>query len=186
MFLTRRPPPPSEAFPPTLVLCVPASPQEAPLGAGLKDQQVLGVWGQCRLFRRSVEKLHSQLQEKGDGTELVWDKVTSPAAAVNLSNVFGSNSIHRWRNPVLRGPDPGFLPYQAGQKTRPQRTGLVHPSSRRVSLMVVVPLQDDPPAMDFVTAAANLRMHIFSMNMKSLFDVKCKLPPDLAGTAVGG
>lgn len=35
-------------------------------------------------------------------------------------------------------------------------------------------LQDDPPAMDFVTAAANLRMHIFSMNMKSRFDVKCK------------
>lgn len=29
--------------------------------------------------------------------------------------------------------------------------------------------------MDFVTAAANLRMHIFSMNMKSRFDVKCKL-----------
>lgn len=41
---------------------------------------------------------------------------------------------------------------------------LVHPSC-----------QDDPPAMDFVTAAANLRMHIFSMNMKSRFDVKCKL-----------
>ena len=28
--------------------------------------------------------------------------------------------------------------------------------------------------MDFVTSAANLRMHIFSMNMKSRFDVKCK------------
>nr|XP_023697421.1 SUMO-activating enzyme subunit 2 isoform X1 [Paramormyrops kingsleyae] len=32
--------------------------------------------------------------------------------------------------------------------------------------------KDDPPAMDFVTAAANLRMHVFSMNMKSRFDVK--------------
>ncbi|KAG7473203.1 hypothetical protein MATL_G00093090 [Megalops atlanticus] len=32
--------------------------------------------------------------------------------------------------------------------------------------------KDDPPAMDFVTAAANLRMHIFSMAMKSRFDVK--------------
>lgn len=31
--------------------------------------------------------------------------------------------------------------------------------------------------MDFVTAAANLRMHIFSMNMKSRFDVKCELSP---------
>lgn len=34
--------------------------------------------------------------------------------------------------------------------------------------------QDDPPAMDFVTAAANLRMNVFSMNMKSRFDVKCE------------
>uniref|UniRef100_F1LS72 SUMO-activating enzyme subunit 2 n=1 Tax=Rattus norvegicus TaxID=10116 RepID=F1LS72_RAT len=32
--------------------------------------------------------------------------------------------------------------------------------------------KDDPPAMDFVTSAANLRMHIFSMNMKSRFDIK--------------
>lgn len=32
--------------------------------------------------------------------------------------------------------------------------------------------KDNAPAMDFVTAAANLRMHIFSMNMKSRFDVK--------------
>uniref|UniRef100_A0A7N6ABE2 SUMO-activating enzyme subunit 2 n=1 Tax=Anabas testudineus TaxID=64144 RepID=A0A7N6ABE2_ANATE len=72
---------------------------------GLKDQQVLGVWGYCKLFQQSVETLRSQLQEKGEGAELVWDK-------------------------------------------------------------------DDPPAMDFVTSAANLRMHIFSMNMKSRFDVK--------------
>ncbi|XP_032891799.1 SUMO-activating enzyme subunit 2 isoform X2 [Amblyraja radiata] len=32
--------------------------------------------------------------------------------------------------------------------------------------------KDDAPAMNFVTAAANLRMHIFSINMKSKFDVK--------------
>uniref|UniRef100_A0A4W5P558 SUMO-activating enzyme subunit 2 n=1 Tax=Hucho hucho TaxID=62062 RepID=A0A4W5P558_9TELE len=32
--------------------------------------------------------------------------------------------------------------------------------------------KDDPPAMDFVTAAANLRMYIFSMKMKSRFDIK--------------
>ncbi|XP_049929341.1 SUMO-activating enzyme subunit 2 [Epinephelus moara] len=82
-----------------------ACPQEAFTGTGLKDQQVLGVWGLCQLFQHSVETLRSQLQEKGEGAELVWDK-------------------------------------------------------------------DDPPAMDFVTAAANLRMHIFSMNMKSRFDVK--------------
>uniref|UniRef100_A0A8C6SFK8 SUMO-activating enzyme subunit 2 n=1 Tax=Neogobius melanostomus TaxID=47308 RepID=A0A8C6SFK8_9GOBI len=73
--------------------------------AGLKDQQVLGVWGYCKLFQQSVETLRSQLQEKGEGAELVWDK-------------------------------------------------------------------DDLPAMDFVTAASNIRMHIFSMNMKSRFDVK--------------
>ncbi|XP_053174748.1 SUMO-activating enzyme subunit 2 [Scomber japonicus] len=82
-----------------------ASPKDETPVSGLKDQQVLGVWGHCQLFQHSVETLRSQLQEKGEGSELVWDK-------------------------------------------------------------------DDPPAMDFVTAAANLRMHIFSMNMKSRFDVK--------------
>ncbi|XP_042352344.1 SUMO-activating enzyme subunit 2 isoform X1 [Plectropomus leopardus] len=82
-----------------------ACPQEESIGTGLKDQQVLGVWGLCQLFQHSVETLRTQLQEKGEGAELVWDK-------------------------------------------------------------------DDPPAMDFVTAAANLRMHIFSMNTKSRFDVK--------------
>ncbi|XP_074534335.1 SUMO-activating enzyme subunit 2 [Halichoeres trimaculatus] len=80
-------------------------PQEVTPVSGLKDQQVLGVWGHCQMFQHSVETLHSQLKEKGDGAELVWDK-------------------------------------------------------------------DEPSAMDFVTAAANLRMHIFSMNMKSRFDVK--------------
>ncbi|XP_061577138.1 SUMO-activating enzyme subunit 2 [Cololabis saira] len=79
-------------------------PQESS-ASGLKDQQVLGVWGYCQMFQHSVETLRSQLKEMGDGGELVWDK-------------------------------------------------------------------DDSPAMDFVTAAANLRMHIFSMNMKSRFDVK--------------
>lgn len=82
-----------------------ANPQDEGSGTGLKDQQVLGVGGYSRLFQHSVETLRSQLADKGDGAELVWDK-------------------------------------------------------------------DDPPAMDFVTAAANLRMHIFSMNMKSRFDVK--------------
>lgn len=82
-----------------------ANPQDEGCGKGLKDQQVLNVGGYSRLFQHSVETLRSQLAEKGDGAELVWDK-------------------------------------------------------------------DDPPAMDFVTAAANLRMHIFSMNMKSRFDVK--------------
>uniref|UniRef100_A0A8C7X0P6 SUMO-activating enzyme subunit 2 n=1 Tax=Oryzias sinensis TaxID=183150 RepID=A0A8C7X0P6_9TELE len=82
-----------------------ASPQEESPASGLKDQQVLGVWGCCQLFKHSVETLRSELREKGDNAELVWDK-------------------------------------------------------------------DDPAAMDFVTSAANLRMHIFSMNMKSRFDVK--------------
>ncbi|XP_057693693.1 SUMO-activating enzyme subunit 2 [Corythoichthys intestinalis] len=80
-------------------------PQEESSGSGLKDQQVLGVWGYCKLFQESVDTLHLLLNDKGDGAELVWDK-------------------------------------------------------------------DDPAAMDFVTAAANLRMYIFSMNMKSRFDVK--------------
>uniref|UniRef100_A0A671SU20 SUMO-activating enzyme subunit 2 n=1 Tax=Sinocyclocheilus anshuiensis TaxID=1608454 RepID=A0A671SU20_9TELE len=89
-----------------------ANEAEESCGMGLKDQQVLGVQGYTQLFRRSVETLRSQLIEKGEGAELVWDK-------------------------------------------------------------------DDPSAMDFVSAAANLRMNVFSMNMKSRFDVKCNLTPML-------
>lgn len=54
----------------------PECPKEEIPGSGLKDQQVLGVWGYCQLFQQSVETLRSQLQEKGEGAELVWDKVT--------------------------------------------------------------------------------------------------------------
>ncbi|XP_053281993.1 SUMO-activating enzyme subunit 2 [Pleuronectes platessa] len=82
-----------------------ACPQEEIPVSGLKDQQVLSVWGNCQLFQHSVETLRSQLKGKEAGAQLVWDK-------------------------------------------------------------------DDPPAMDFVTSAANLRMHVFSMNTKSRFDVK--------------
>lgn len=49
--------------------------QEESQSSGLKDQQVLGVWGHCKLFQHSVETLRSQLWEKGEGAELVWDKV---------------------------------------------------------------------------------------------------------------
>lgn len=34
--------------------------------------------------------------------------------------------------------------------------------------------KDDKPALDFVTACANVRAHIFSIAQKSRFDVKCK------------
>lgn len=34
--------------------------------------------------------------------------------------------------------------------------------------------KDDDDAMDFVTAASNLRAHVFNIPSKSLFDVKCK------------
>lgn len=46
------------------------------LGSGLKDQQVLGIQGYAQLFQCSVETLRSQLKDKGDGAELVWDKVS--------------------------------------------------------------------------------------------------------------
>lgn len=35
--------------------------------------------------------------------------------------------------------------------------------------------KDDNPAMDFVTACANIRANIFSIPQKSRFDIKCKL-----------
>lgn len=55
--------------------------------------------------------------------------------------------------------------------------GLPAPELMAIPLICVPWLcpQDDAPAMNFVTAAANLRMHIFSINMKSKFDVKCKV-----------
>jgi ubiquitin-like 1-activating enzyme E1 B len=34
--------------------------------------------------------------------------------------------------------------------------------------------KDDEDAMDFVTAASNLRAHVFNITTKSLFDVKCE------------
>lgn len=39
--------------------------------------------------------------------------------------------------------------------------------------------KDDKPAMDFVTACANIRSHIFGIQKKSLFDAKCKLYDDM-------
>ena len=60
---------------PTYFLCIPACPQDEAPGSGLKDQQVLSVWGHCQMFQHSVETLSSQLQEKGEAAELVWDKV---------------------------------------------------------------------------------------------------------------
>ena len=39
---------------------------------------------------------------------------------------------------------------------------------------IIVFLQDDEIAMDFVTCAANIRAHIFSIGTKTRFDIKCK------------
>lgn len=48
------------------------------MGAGLKDQHVLSASGYSQLFQNSVETLRAQLAEKGQGAELVWDKVRNP------------------------------------------------------------------------------------------------------------
>jgi hypothetical protein len=42
---------------------------------GLKDQQVLDVKSYASLFSKSIETLRVHLAEKGDGAELIWDKV---------------------------------------------------------------------------------------------------------------
>ena len=42
---------------------------------GLKDQQVLDVKSYACLFSKSIETLRVHLAEKGDGAELIWDKV---------------------------------------------------------------------------------------------------------------
>lgn len=44
----------------------------------MKDQQVLDVKSYAHLFSKSVETLRLHLAEKGDGAELIWDKVSLP------------------------------------------------------------------------------------------------------------
>lgn len=68
-------------------MCVKACSQEEACGTGLKDQQVLGVQGYAQLFQRSVETLRSQLTEKGEGAELVWDKVSFHKIGLNCPKV---------------------------------------------------------------------------------------------------
>lgn len=68
-----------------LFVSVPECPQEDTPGSGLKDQKVLAVWGYCKLFQHSVETLRLQLKEKGDGAELVWDKVTHSYSRCDVS-----------------------------------------------------------------------------------------------------
>lgn len=53
------------------------SDQQNDSSLGLKDQQVLDVKSYARLFSKSVETLRVHLAEKGDGAELIWDKVSS-------------------------------------------------------------------------------------------------------------
>ena len=52
-----------------------ASDQQNEPQLGLKDQQVLDVKSYARLFSKSIETLRVHLAEKGDGAELIWDKV---------------------------------------------------------------------------------------------------------------
>ncbi len=75
-----------------MCVCVKESSQEEACGTGLKDQQVLGVQGYAQLFHRSVETLRSQLIEKGEGAELVWDKVRTQ----KTSNVRYTQFIQWW------------------------------------------------------------------------------------------
>lgn len=52
-----------------------ASDQQNEPQLGLKDQQVLDVKSYASLFSKSIETLRVHLAEKGDGAELIWDKV---------------------------------------------------------------------------------------------------------------
>lgn len=52
-----------------------ASDQQNEPQLGLRDQQVLDVKSYARLFSKSIETLRVHLAEKGDGAELIWDKV---------------------------------------------------------------------------------------------------------------
>ncbi|XP_040302126.1 SUMO-activating enzyme subunit 2 isoform X2 [Herpailurus yagouaroundi] len=52
-----------------------ASDQQNEPQLGLKDQQVLDVKSYASLFSKSIETLRLNLAEKGDGAELIWDKI---------------------------------------------------------------------------------------------------------------
>ncbi|GAB1291923.1 SUMO-activating enzyme subunit 2 [Apodemus speciosus] len=62
---------------------------------GLKDQQVLDVKSYASLFSKSIETLRVHLAEKGDGAELIWDKVTFEGLLWELRL--------EWRRPTCNG-----------------------------------------------------------------------------------
>ncbi|KAH0519078.1 SUMO-activating enzyme subunit 2 [Microtus ochrogaster] len=64
-----------------------ASDQQNEPQLGLKDQQVLDVKSYASLFSKSVETLRMHLAEKGDGAELMWDKIVKEKFAMVAPDV---------------------------------------------------------------------------------------------------
>ncbi len=66
-----------------------------------------------------------------------------------------------------------------------QRIGVCHADPL---LAVSMCVQDDVDAMDFVSAAANLRSEVFGIARKSHFDIKCQCgrATDLEGHSLAG
>uniref|UniRef100_A0A8C5N2X3 SUMO-activating enzyme subunit 2 n=1 Tax=Leptobrachium leishanense TaxID=445787 RepID=A0A8C5N2X3_9ANUR len=117
--------------------------------------------------------------------EATWEP-TEAAARANASNVDGDIkrvSTKQWAKST--GYDPIKLFHKLFKddirylltmdklwKKRKPPVPLDWAALQNKGSLVVTAFQGFSPAMDFVTAAANLRMHIFSMNMKSRFDIK--------------
>ncbi|ELV09344.1 SUMO-activating enzyme subunit 2 [Tupaia chinensis] len=64
-----------------------ASDQQNEPQLGLKDQQVLDVKSYAILFSKSIETLRVHLAEKGDGAELIWDKIVKEKFAMVAPDV---------------------------------------------------------------------------------------------------
>lgn len=96
---------------------------------------------------------------------LYWAKVQSQGEETNASD--------QWNEPQLGLKDQQVLDAKsyAHLFLKSIETLRVH-LAEKVDGAELIWDKDDQFAMDFVTSAANLRMHIFSMNMNSRCDIK--------------
>lgn len=78
-----------------------ASDQQNEPQLGLKDQQVLDVKSYASLFSKSIETLRVHLAEKGDGAELIWDKVCFEMCQSLTYLTHGSCAVRGWQLGVL-------------------------------------------------------------------------------------
>ncbi|XP_023411391.1 SUMO-activating enzyme subunit 2 isoform X2 [Loxodonta africana] len=101
---------------------------------------------------------------------IVWAKYL-------FNQLFGEEDADQEVSPDRADPEAAWEPMEAEARASNEDGDIKRVSTKEWAKStgydpVKLFTKDDPSAMDFVTSAANLRMHIFSMNMKSRFDIK--------------